>query len=88
MSSTTPAQVRLQQAAFKQIERDISRLAVTHGVSAIEAQVRLFSRLRKALGKKPRSVELAEEIDWALECCYRNHPAYSGAINKFVASIA
>jgi uncharacterized phage protein gp47/JayE len=86
--SNTQAQLRFEQAARKQVEQNIAELALTGGEAAIERQVEFLSRVRARAANDPGFVDFTDMLDWALECCYRQHPTYSEAINKFVASIA
>ena len=84
----TQAQLRQEQTARKQVEQDIAKLALTGGPAAIERQVKLLSRFRAQAAKRPGLVEFTDMLDWSLECCYRQHPAYTEAVSRFVASMA
>lgn len=86
--SNTQTQPYQEQAARNRVEQDIAKLALIGGSAAIERQVNLLSRFRAQVEGKPGLVDFADMIDWGLECCYRQHPVFTKAIDKFVASMA
>ena len=82
------AQAQLRHKQRQEIESTMIKLALEGGPAAIERQVKLLSRFRAQAENKPGLVDFVDTIDWSLECCYRQHPAYTEAIAGFVASIA
>jgi hypothetical protein len=79
---------RAQQRHKKEIESIMIKLALEGGTAAIKRQIRLLRRFRNAFAGKPGLSNFVDNLDWGLECCYRQHPAYTESINKFVESIA
>lgn len=82
------ARLRRRQTGRQEIEAIMIKLALDGGTAAIERQIRLLQRFRNAFAGKPGLSNFVDDLDWGLECCYRQHPAYTEAINKFVESIA
>lgn len=88
---TTRAQLRLElrfeQATRKQIEQGIAKLAITGGPAAIENQVRLLGRIRKELAGKPGMADFVDDLDWGLECLYRQHYQFTKNLGEFINGI-
>ena len=83
----TRTQLRHRQIGRQEIEAIISKLALEGNTAAIERQIKLLRRFRNAFAGKPGLINFVDDLDWGLECCYRQHPAYTEAIAKFVESI-